>query len=102
MIVSARPQGLAAGASATGPRACHHFPPCPAATASDRHAARTVAAHPEQGWSLLCNGVVLFDDNGELLPDGCAVTHLPRMIPNERAVGSGRHRTRRPECDAAA
>jgi hypothetical protein len=29
-----------------------------------------VAAHPEQGWSLLCNGVVLFDDMGELLPDG--------------------------------
>jgi hypothetical protein len=27
-------------------------------------------AHPEQGWSLLCNGVVLFDDTGELLPDG--------------------------------
>lgn len=26
--------------------------------------------HPEQGWSLLCNGVALFDDNGELLPDG--------------------------------
>jgi hypothetical protein len=29
-----------------------------------------IAAHPEQGWSLLCNGVVLFDDTGELLPDG--------------------------------
>jgi hypothetical protein len=29
-----------------------------------------VAAHPEQGWSLLCNGVVLFEDTGELLPDG--------------------------------
>jgi hypothetical protein len=29
-----------------------------------------VAAHPEQGWSLLCNGVVVFDDTGELLPDG--------------------------------
>lgn len=29
-----------------------------------------VATHPEQGWSLLCNGVVLFEDTGELLPDG--------------------------------
>jgi hypothetical protein len=29
-----------------------------------------VAAHPEQGWSLLCNGVVVFEDFGELLPDG--------------------------------
>jgi len=32
-----------------------------------------VAAHPEQGWSLLCNHVVLFDDAGQLLPDGTAV-----------------------------
>jgi hypothetical protein len=32
-----------------------------------------VASHPEQGWSLLCNGVVLFDDGGELLPDRRAV-----------------------------
>jgi len=29
-----------------------------------------VSAHPEQGWSLLCNGVILFEDTGELLPDG--------------------------------
>jgi hypothetical protein len=29
-----------------------------------------VAAHPEQGWSLLCNGVVVFEDTGDLLPDG--------------------------------
>jgi hypothetical protein len=53
--------------------ACPHFPRCPAAAASDGDAARTVAAHPEQGWSLLCNGIVLFDDTGELLPDGRAL-----------------------------
>jgi hypothetical protein len=29
-----------------------------------------VAAHPEQGWSLLCNSVVVFEDTGDLLPDG--------------------------------
>jgi hypothetical protein len=29
-----------------------------------------VAYCPEQGWSLLCNGVLLFEDTGELLPDG--------------------------------
>jgi hypothetical protein len=29
-----------------------------------------MAHHPEQGWSLLCNGVLLFEDTGELLPDG--------------------------------
>jgi hypothetical protein len=49
---------------------CQHQPPCPPAGASDREAARVVAAHVEQGWSLLCNGVLLFDDTGELLPDG--------------------------------
>jgi hypothetical protein len=26
-----------------------------------------VASHPEQGWSLLCNGLVLFDDAGVLV-----------------------------------
>jgi hypothetical protein len=25
---------------------------------------------PEQGWSLLCNGVVVFEDTVELLPGG--------------------------------
>ncbi len=52
---------------------CQHQPPCPPAGAPDRAAARTVASHPEQGWSLLCNRVVLFDDGGELLPGGRAV-----------------------------
>src|SRR6266542_5335767 len=33
-------------------------------TAPDRHAAHTVAAHPEQGWSLLCNGAIVFADMG--------------------------------------
>jgi hypothetical protein len=32
-----------------------------------------VAAHPEQGWNLLCNGAIVFDDSGELLPDGSVV-----------------------------
>jgi hypothetical protein len=37
-----------------------------------------VASHPEQGWSLLCNGVVLFEDTGELLPDGRVIApHRP-------------------------
>ena len=52
---------------------CSHVPPCPAAADTDHEAARVVATHPEQGWSLLCNGVVTFDDTGELLPDGRAV-----------------------------
>ena len=52
---------------------CSHRPPCPPADRPDRDAARIIAFHPEQGWSLLCNGVILFDDTGELLPDGRAV-----------------------------
>jgi hypothetical protein len=32
-----------------------------------------VSCHPEQGWSLLCNGVIVFEDTGELLPDGSTV-----------------------------
>ena len=37
-----------------------------------------LAHHPEQGWSLLCNGVLLFEDTGELLPDGRIIApHRP-------------------------
>ena len=49
---------------------CKHQPHCPTSDAADRDAARVIAAHLEQGWSLLCNGVVMFDDTGELLPNG--------------------------------
>jgi hypothetical protein len=49
---------------------CPHQPSCPPADRPDRDAAHTVAFHPEQGWSLLCNGVIIFDDMGEILPDG--------------------------------
>ncbi|WP_411142329.1 DUF5999 family protein [Streptomyces sp. x-80] len=57
---------------------CQHVPPCPAAESSDREAAHPVARHPEQGWSLLCNGVLLFEDTGELLPGGRIIApHRP-------------------------
>jgi hypothetical protein len=57
---------------------CNHWPECPPPTAPDHTAARTVAAHPQQGWSLLCNGVVVFDDTGELFPGGASLTpHRP-------------------------
>lgn len=49
---------------------CRHDPPCPSVDASDRDAAHVLVCHPVQGWSLLCNGIVLFEDFGELLPDG--------------------------------
>jgi hypothetical protein len=53
--------------TATG---CRHEPACPPVDASDRDAAHVIASHPEQGWSLLCTGIVLFEDFGELLPNG--------------------------------
>ncbi|MFI6491086.1 DUF5999 family protein [Streptomyces sp. NPDC050564] len=49
---------------------CSHQSSCPSA---DYNAPHIVAAHPEQGWSLLCNGAIVFDDSGELLPDGSVV-----------------------------
>lgn len=57
---------------------CPHHPSCPGVQGPDREAAHVIASHPCQGWSLLCNGIVLFDDTGELLPDG-------RVIPPHRA-----------------
>ncbi|MFI6940855.1 DUF5999 family protein [Streptomyces sp. NPDC050418] len=58
---------------------CTHQPTCPTADRPDREAARVVAAHPEQGWSRLCNGTIVFDDTGELLPGG-------EVVPPRRPV----------------
>jgi hypothetical protein len=73
---------------------CSHTPTCPSATSQDHSAAHVVAAHPEQGWSRLCNGVVLFEDYGELLPDGrvCAAARLPARVNGRRDIA-----TRRPD-----
>jgi hypothetical protein len=62
---------------------CPHLPACPPADRPDRGAARTVASHPEQGWSLLCNGVIVFDDLGEILP-GDLVTPPPHHMAHGR------------------
>jgi hypothetical protein len=49
-------------------------------------AARIQVSHPEQGWSMLCNGVVLFDDAGGLLPDGKEVAPGQELsLPRQRA-----------------
>jgi hypothetical protein len=69
-------------AVASGHSGCSHTPCCPDAEAPDHDAARVVSGHPEQGWSLLCNGVVLFEDLGELFPDGHA--EQARRIPLQR------------------
>lgn len=51
---------------------------CPSAKAPDHICAHVVVSYPGQGWSLLCNGVVVFDDTGEILPNGQIVApHRP-------------------------
>jgi hypothetical protein len=65
---------------------CQHQPRCADASAPDHGTARVVASHYEQGWSLLCNGVVLFDDGGELLPGGRAVAPPRRATTDDRKV----------------
>jgi len=67
-----------------GPRhpSCHHVPPCPVAGQPDELAAHVVAACPAQGWSLLCNCVVLFEDGGRLRPNG-------RMVAPRRPEPTG-------------
>ena len=49
---------------------CGHIPPCAGADSRGACSAHVKVAHPEQGWCLLCNGVVLFDDGGAILPGG--------------------------------
>ncbi len=64
---------------------CPHSPQCPEASAPDREAAHTIVSHPEQGWSLLCNGIVIFEDTGELLPDGASIApHRPTDLAFDR------------------
>ncbi|GGX30131.1 DUF5999 family protein [Streptomyces lomondensis] len=57
-----------------------HQPSMPTPDSADRQDAVIVSAHPEQGWSLLSDGTIVFDDTGALLPDG-------RVVAPHRAVG---------------
>lgn len=52
---------------ATAPAHCPHFPACPPASDPAAGTARVRADHNEQGWELLCNGAIRFDDDGTLL-----------------------------------
>ena len=58
---------------------CTHDPACPAPDAIDWWAARNITEHPSQGWTLLCNGALVFDDHSALLPDGrvAAISDVP-------------------------
>jgi len=54
---------------------------------------------PEQGWSLLCNGVVVFADTGVLLPDGQSI---PPHRPDHPKVTARPPRPSRPVTARAA
>ena len=60
---------------------CPHLPACPPADRPDRDAARTVACHPEQGWSLLCNGVIVFDDLARSCPTAGSFLRIAWSAP---------------------
>jgi len=59
---------------------CDHQPPCPSARDAGRANAHRSSIHPDQGWALLCNGVVLFEDGGVLLPSGEAIAAPPKRF----------------------
>ena len=67
---------------------CQHQPRCPQWPAPDHLAARIVADQPGQSWSLPCNGVIEFDDGGELRPDGRAVTPDRRGLSRPAAIAA--------------
>ncbi|MFF2721975.1 DUF5999 family protein [Streptomyces sp. NPDC058011] len=52
---------------------CQHTPPCPSAEAADHEAAKVVLCDDVLGFARLCNGVIRFEDTGELLPDGTPI-----------------------------
>jgi hypothetical protein len=61
-------RGEATFPSEVSPMQCQHTPECPSAIDCDARAAHVVSDHWEQGWALLCNGLVVFDDGGVMLP----------------------------------
>ncbi|MCX4904785.1 DUF5999 family protein [Streptomyces sp. NBC_00878] len=64
---------------------CSHQSSCPSPDRSaraDQAEAHIVSSHPEQGWYLLCDGSIVFDDTGALLPDGRVVA--PHRVPAEQ------------------
>jgi hypothetical protein len=55
---------------------CTHLPRCPAVEATDALAAAVIVSHPEQDWSLLCDGMVAFDDGGAITSAGTTIASL--------------------------
>ena len=64
---------------------CTHIPRCAEADGPAATSARVRVAHHEQGWCLLCNGVILFDDGVHLRP-GPPSVRLVAAIPTRSAA----------------
>lgn len=61
---------------------CQHSPHCPTSDAADACGAQVRTPRPEQGWYLLCNGVIFFDDGGAILPNGTVLeVEVDRIRP---------------------
>lgn len=70
---------------------CEHQPECPLASEPDCQAARVLSSCSALGYSLLCNGVIVFEDTGCLKPDGEAVEPrrpLPLVRDVPKVVGA--------------
>lgn len=72
--MTSHPHGSETGAT------CAHSPACPDAYSASRDLAVVVASHHEQGWTLLCNGVIHFDDDCDLLPSGATCCPVNRLV----------------------
>lgn len=68
---------------------CTHVPTCPSSDSTDHAAARVLVHQDDLGWSLLCNGVIVFDDTGEILPGGRAVAPQHRPLDHRRDARFG-------------
>lgn len=66
-------------------RVCLHRPVCPAATAAGHLTAARLRHNYTLGCTTLCNGVILFDDGGELPPGGGSVPARRGPAPHRPA-----------------
>jgi hypothetical protein len=59
---------------------CTHAPKCADADSPAATTARVLVEHYEQGWCLLCNGVILFEDGTGLLPGSPAEIRQSHLV----------------------
>lgn len=67
---------------------CGHLVECPPATARDCEAAKIRVHRPEIGCSELCNGVLVFEDTGCLLPSGAVISPRRPLPPDTTGPAS--------------